>query len=173
MNDALADQRRRASRRHHLIGWCGLLLFSSLGIALETLHGFKLGYYLDPAHKQRRLMWTLAHAHGTLLALVHVAFAAGLPSLGQWTTRRLRLASFFLTDALLFLPLGFFLGGVGHTEVDPSPGVALAPVGAGFLLVAVGLIAWSARSMSDDQPAGAEGPPPDDLDKNATGPPLG
>src|SRR5919202_447006 len=100
MSDALADLRRRLARRHHLIGWWGLLVFLSLGIGLETLHGFKAGFYLDPPH-------------------------------------RLRLASFFLTDALLLLPAGFFLGGVGHTEVDPSPGVLLVPVGALLLLLAV------------------------------------
>jgi hypothetical protein len=149
MNDALALQRRRTARRHHLIGWCGLLIFLSLGIALETLHAFKIGFYLDPTHKLRRLLWTLAHAHGTLLALVHIAFAAGLPALGRWTQRRLQLASFFLTDALLLLPLGFFLGGLGHTEVDPSPGVLLVPVGAVFLVTAVGLIAWCARGSEE------------------------
>jgi hypothetical protein len=121
-----------------------LLLFLSLGIVLETLHGFKIGWYLDPAHQLRRLLWTLAHAHGTLLSLVHIAFAAGLLQFGYWSERRLKLASFFLIDALLLLPLGFFLGGIGHSEVDPSPGVLLVPVGALLLLVAVALIAWSA-----------------------------
>src|SRR5712691_1719214 len=106
MNDALAELRKRLARRHHLIGWWGLLLFLSLGIALETLHGFKVGYYLDPAHKLRRLLWTLAHAHGTLLSLVNVAFAVGLASFGHWTERRLKVASFFLLDALLLLPFG-------------------------------------------------------------------
>src|SRR5438132_13795647 len=104
--------RRRLGRRHHLIGWWGLLVFLSLGIGLETLHGFKAGFYLDPAQRLRRLLWTLAHAHGTLLALVHVAFAAGLAQFGHWSDRRLKLASFFLIDALLLLPAGFFLGGV-------------------------------------------------------------
>ena len=144
MSDELADLRRRLARRHYLIGWWGLLVFLSLGIGLETLHGFKVGFYLDPAHRLRRLLWTLAHAHGTLLALIHVAFAVGLGQFGHWTVRRLRLAAFFLTDALVLLPAGFFLGGIGHGEVDPSPGVLLVPVGALFLLAAVGLIAWSA-----------------------------
>lgn len=151
MSDALAIQRRRTARRHHLIGWWGLLLFLSLGIALETMHGFKVGYYLDPAHKLRRLLWTLAHAHGTLLSLVHVGFALGLASFGRWTPRRLKLASFFLLDALLLLPLGFFLGGIGHSEVDPSPGVLLVPVGALLLLIAVGLIACSAIGSEPDE----------------------
>jgi hypothetical protein len=143
MSDPLVELRRRTARRHHVIGWWGLLLFLSLGIALETMHGFKIGFYLDPAHTLRRLLWTLAHAHGTLLSLVHIAFAAGLVEFGHWTERRLRLASFFLTDAFLVLPLGFFLGGIGPSEVDPSPGVLLVPIGALLLLAAVALIAWS------------------------------
>jgi hypothetical protein len=149
-DDALTELRRRTARRHHLIGWWGLLLFLTLGIGLETLHGFKVGFYLDPAHQLRRLLWTLAHAHGTLLALIHIAFAAGLDRLGRWTPGRLRLASFLLLDALVVLPLGFFLGGVGHTEVDPSPGVLLVPVGAAFLLAAVALIAWSATALAPE-----------------------
>src|SRR5262249_20946662 len=151
MSEAPVDLRRQMARRHFRIGWWGLLVFLCLGIALETMHGFKVGFYLDQAHRLRRLLGTLGHAHGTLLSLVHVAFAAGLavPAFGLWTPRRLRLASFLLTDALLLLPLGFFLGGLGHTEVDPSPGVLLVPVGALALLAAVALIAWS-MSGSDD-----------------------
>ena len=143
-DDALAELRRRTARRHHRVGWWGLLLFLTLGIGLETLHGFKVGFYLDPAHRLRRLLWTLAHAHGTLLALVNLGFALGLAQFGRWTERRLRLASFFLTDALVLLPAGFFLGGVGPSEVGPAPGVLLVPVGALLLLLAVGLTAWSA-----------------------------
>jgi hypothetical protein len=144
-NDGLEGLRRQLARRHHLIGWCGLLVFLSLGGFLETLHGFKLGFYLDPSHKLRRELWTLAHAHGALLALVHIAFAVGLLHFGQWTERRLKLVSFFLMDALVLLPLGFFLGGVTHSEGDPSPGVLLVPLGALLLFLAVLMILWSAR----------------------------
>jgi hypothetical protein len=144
-NEDLASLRRQLARRHHRIGWCGLLVFLSLGGFLEALHGFKLGFYLDPDHKLRRELWTLAHAHGTLLALVHVGFAAGLLHFGQWTERRLKLVSFFLIDALVLLPLGFFLGGLTHSEGDPSPGVLLVPLGALLLFLAVLLIIWSAR----------------------------
>jgi len=153
MNDSLAEQRRRTARRHHVIGWWALLVFLTLGIVLETLHAFKVGFYLDPAHRLRRLLWTLAHAHGTLLALVHIVFAAGLVHFGRWTERRLKLASFLLIDALLLLPAGFFLGGIGHSEVDPSPGVLLVPLGGLLLLIAVALIAWSAR-QTDGMDAG-------------------
>src|SRR5262245_32151754 len=150
MSEASADLRRRLARRHHLIGWWGLLLFLSLGIGLETMHGLKLGFYLDPPHRLRRLLWTLAHAHGTLLALVNVAFAVGLVQFGRWGERPLRLTSFLLVDALVLLPIGFFLGGVSHSEVDPSLGVLLVPVGAVCLLIAVALIAWAATRPADD-----------------------
>jgi hypothetical protein len=149
MSDPALELRRRTARRHYRIGWWGLLIFLSLGIALETLHGFKVGFYLDPAYRLRRLLWTLAHAHGTVLSVVHVGFAAGLVHFGTWTGRRLKLASFFLTDALVLLPLGFFLGGIGHTETDPSLGVLLVPIGALLLLAAVGMIAWSANEPDD------------------------
>ena len=144
MNEAAPAFRQQIARRHHVIGWWGLLAFLSLGIVLETLHGFKIGFYLDPEHRLRRLLWTLGHAHGTLLALVQIAFAAGLTQFGVWTEGRLKLTSFLLIDALLLLPAGFLLGGVGLSETDPSPGVLLVPVGALLLLVSVGLIAWSA-----------------------------
>lgn len=144
MSDPLPDLRRRLARRHHLIGWWGLFVFLTLGVGLETLHGFKADFYLDPPHRLRRLLWTLAHAHGTLLGVVHIGFAAGLMHFGRWTERSLKLASFFLTDALLLLPAGFFLGGIGHTEVDPSSGVLLVPIGALFMMAAVGMIAWAA-----------------------------
>lgn len=147
MNKPLAELRGRIARRHHLVGWWALLAFLTLGIALETLHGFKADLYLDPANRVRRLMWTLAHAHGTLLALVNIAFAAGLPAFGSWGERGLKLASFFLLDALVLLPVGFFLGGIEPSEGDPASGVLLVPVGAALLLAAVALIAWAASRL--------------------------
>jgi hypothetical protein len=153
MNKPLVDLRRRLARRHHLMGWWALLVFLALGLGLETLHGFKADLYLDPANRIRRLMWTLAHAHGTLLAVVNIAFAVGLMHFGKWTERELKLASFFLVDALILLPAGFFLGGVTPSEVDPSTGVLLVPVGALLMLAAVALIARAA-TRNDDGPQG-------------------
>jgi hypothetical protein len=69
---------------------------------------------------------------------------------GVWTERRLKLVSFFLIDALVLLPAGFFLGGFGHSEGDPSLGILLVPLGAIFLLIAVAFIAWSATVKSDN-----------------------
>jgi hypothetical protein len=143
-NDGLDGLRRQLARRHYLLGWCGLLVFLTLGFVLEGLHGFKLDFYLGADHKVRREMWTLAHAHGTLLSLVSVAFATGLPQFGTWTEGRLKIVSFFLLDATILLPGGFFLGGLEHTEADPSAGILLVPLGALLLLLAVALTAWSA-----------------------------
>src|SRR5262249_55523372 len=109
-----------------------------------ALHGFKVGAYLDLSHKVRREMWTLAHAHGALLALVQIGFSSGVTVFGRWTQTRLKLASFLLLDAALLIPLGFFLGGIGHSEGDPSAGILLVPLGALALFVAVVLVVASA-----------------------------
>ena len=66
-------------------GWTTLLVFLVLGIALEAFHGFKSAFYLDVDVSTRRLMWTLAHAHGALMGVLHLGLAftlreaAGLP----------------------------------------------------------------------------------------------
>jgi hypothetical protein len=140
LGDAL---RRRLVRRHFLAGWSGLLVFLSLGAFLEFLHGFKVGLYLDPPHRLRRELWTLAHAHGTLLALLQIAFAVTLPRHGRWTPARARVASLFLIDAQILIPVGFFLGGLFPSEGDPWVGVLLVPAGALLLFVAVAVILWS------------------------------
>ena len=64
------------SNRHLRFGWWALAVYVSLGIGLETMHGFKIGWYLDVGNEARRLMFTLGHFHGTMLALVNIA--AGL-----------------------------------------------------------------------------------------------
>ena len=114
-------------RRHLRFGWWSLLCFLTLGIVLESLHGFKVGWYLDAAHSTRRLMWTLAHAHGVLLSLVHLAFAATLPHLAADTLRLARLASPSLMGASFLLPGGFFLGGVVIHGGDPGSGDPARP----------------------------------------------
>jgi hypothetical protein len=129
------------SARHLRAGWWGLFVYLSFGIALEMLHGFKIGFYLDVTNHTRRLMWTLAHAHGTLLALVNIAFALTLPLLTTLSAKLRNLASVLLLGALVLLPGGFFLGGLAIYSGDPGLGIILVPVGALFLLVAVFLIA--------------------------------
>lgn len=137
----------RALLRGHLrFGWGSLLLFLSLGIALEALHALKLGFYLDIANDTRRLLWTLAHAHGTLLSLVHLGFALTVHLLPDWAPRPRAWASWCLTGATVLMPAGFFLGGVFLHGGDPGLGIALLPPGAALLLSAVVLTCRGARS---------------------------
>ena len=125
------------TRRHLLAGWWSLLIFLTLGIALEALHGFKVASYLGVSHETRRLMWTLAHAHGTLLGLINLGFAFTLRALPQWNSGSRGVASDCLSGATLLMPAGFFLGGVNPSAGDPGIGILLLPVGGLLLLVAV------------------------------------
>ncbi len=120
-------------------------MFLSLGIVLEVMHGFKVGWYLDVSNATRRLMWTLAHTHGTLLSLVNIAFAATLRILPSEDLRLQRFASPCLLGATLLLPGGFFLGGVIIHAGDPSLGILLVPVGAACLVFAVFLTVLGTR----------------------------
>jgi hypothetical protein len=132
-------------RRHLRFGWTMMLVFISLGIVLETLHGFKIGWYLDVGNETRRLMWTLAHAHGTLISLVHIAFATTLRVAAG--TSAPRLASACLIGASVLLPGGFLLGGLFIHAGDPGVGILLVPVGAVLLLGAVFMTARVAGEM--------------------------
>ncbi len=128
--------------RHLRIGWWSLLLFLFLGVVLETLHGFKVGFYLDVSNETRRLMWTLAHAHGALLSLVHIAFAVSLKYAPEsWNDDGRTLASRLHTAALVLLPLGFFAGGLVIHGGDPGLGILLVPPGGIALFAAVFLTA--------------------------------
>ena len=136
------SQQRELVIRHLKTGWMGLLIFLSLGILLEALHGLKLDVYLDVRNSTRRLMWTLAHAHGTLFSLIHLAFACSLTVLGNkhgksLPAANLRTISRCLTGAIVFLPLGFLLGGIWIFDGDPGPGIFLVPIGAILLLIGV------------------------------------
>ena len=81
-------------------------------------------------------MFTLAHAHGTLLALVNLATGLTLRAVKGFELTRA--ASHALIWGSLLLPLGFFLGGLIIHDGDPGLGVLLVPVGALFLLYGVG-----------------------------------
>lgn len=117
-------------------GWWSLLVWLSLGLLLEALHGFKIGWYLDVANDTRRLLLTLAHTHGALLSLLNVVFAASLRDVDPHTPALARAAHCLRFGALL-LPLGFLLGGVFVLGGDPGFGIVLVPVGGVFLLVGV------------------------------------
>jgi predicted GNAT family N-acyltransferase len=129
------------ARKHLRFGWWSLLVFLSLGALLEAFHGFKLGYYLDVSNDARRLAFRLGHAHGTLLSLVHVAFALTVASRLRPAAPSAERASKLLVAATFLLPGGFLLGGLFAHGGDPGVGVFLVPLGALALFFAVMAIA--------------------------------
>lgn len=137
----------RFAARHLRRGWLCLLVFLAAGLALESLHGLKVAAYLDLDQSVRRHMWTLAHAHGALLGLLHLGLAATVrahPHLA--TCSKGHITSFCLDLASLLLPLGFFLGGLWHYAGDPGLGVLLVPVGGALLVVAALLVLLGLRA---------------------------
>lgn len=137
----------KLSHRHLRHGWWSLVAFISLGLVLETLHGFKVGWYLDANVEMRRLMFTLAHAHGTLIALVNIA--VGLTLRGVAGLELDAAASQSLRWGALLLPAGFFLGGLVIHDGDPGLGVLLVPVGAVLLLFGVVRLARSVGRLPE------------------------
>jgi len=123
------------------VGWWSLLFFATLGLVLESLHGFKVRAYLDVSNETRRLMWTLAHAHGTLLAVINIVFGLSVRIAPELTAARVRLVSPALAGATVVMPASFFLGGIPFYGGDPGLGILLLPVGAFLLIAAVFWIA--------------------------------
>ncbi len=123
-------------------GWGLLAVSLPLGLTLEALHALKVSSYLSSP--MRRELWTLAHAHGNLLGILCLAFAAvGLRTLPDAAARGS--VSLWLRLGAVVMPLGFFAGGILNYEGDPSLGILLVPLGAIFLLYALGragLSAW-------------------------------
>jgi hypothetical protein len=124
------------SARHLRFGWWSLFLFATAGLVLEGLHGFKVRAYLDASNETRRLMWTLAHAHGTLLAIVNIITGLMWRSAPKLAAHG-RLTSSSLVAASVLLPGGFFLGGISFYGGDPGVGTALVPIGAVLFLFAL------------------------------------
>lgn len=140
-------------RRHLRVGWWSFLLFATLGLGLESLQGFKVRAYVDVSNETRRLMWTLAHAHGALLGLVNVLVGLSIRILPEVGAAHRRLVSAALLTATALIPGGFFLGGIVFYGGDPGLGVLMLPVGAVFLLAAVLMLARDAGSMTGAGPA--------------------
>ena len=137
------------SDRNLRFGWWSLLVFLSLGGVLETLHGFKVGWYVDVGNEMRQLMFTLAHAHGTALALVNIVAGLTARSVKQFEIRPS--VSFCLIWAGLLFPVGFFLGGVVSYGGDPGLGIWLVPVAALMLFYSVARIASDLSKQREAQ----------------------
>lgn len=135
------------TRLHFRFGWWSLVVFAGFGLVLETLHGFKLAAYLDLTNDTRRLMWTLAHAHGIGLSLVHLIFALAVQLDLAGPAGRFPLISRLLLGASVLVPGGFFAGGAVYYGGDPGLGILLVPVGAVFLLAAAVLLARATNQL--------------------------
>ncbi len=120
------------------LGWAMIAIFLLGGLVLESLHFVKAPFYVDA--RLRRELWTLAHAHGTLLGAINVLFALTAARHLADETRRARAAALLRFGAPL-VPAGFFLGGIGAAEGDPSVFVVLVPIGALLCAAAVGIVA--------------------------------
>ena len=131
------------SQRHLQFGWWTLLLFLLLGVILEYLLATESESYASDNYATRRLVWRLAHVHGSLIAVLHIAFgltASLVPTAKQGFRRA---ASTCLMAASILLPGGFFAGGIFFFDGDPGLGIFLVPVGAVTLFVAALLTAMS------------------------------
>ena len=126
----MTDSAQRLTLR---TGYWLLAVSIPLGITLEALHGFKVRAFVES--EMRRELFRLAHAHGTLLGILCLVFAAlaerNVPEATRGSIARL------VAGGAVLMPLGFFLGGILNSEGDPSLGIALVPVGAALLVVAL------------------------------------
>lgn len=134
-NRSLLNEQPFLIKQHLRFGWWTLLLFLTFGLVLEGLHGFKLGLYLKVSNEPRRLMWTLAHAHGTLLGLINLGFAWIVQWLPESAARERGIASICLRGATGLIPGGFFIGGLYIHSGQPGLGIILMAIG-GLLLLA-------------------------------------
>lgn len=141
-------------RRHLVYGWWSLAIFLLLGVILESMHGFKIGWYLNAGNETRRFLWTLAHAHGALLSLVNIAYAFTLSRLSMVSCGHNKFISLLLLMASVLFPAGFFLGGTVIYQGDPGIGIIFAVVGAILLLISVFAIAYLIRKSCNSVDAG-------------------
>ena len=142
-----SDPRAEIARRHFAFGWWALAVFATTGLVLEAAHGLKLGWYLAVDSATRRLAFTLGHAHGTLLALINIAFAASLRH-ATMSERSIARASFALRLATIVMPLGFFLGGIWFWAGDPGLAIVLVPPSAVVLVIGRVVVARGVSSTS-------------------------
>lgn len=114
-------------------GWIGIAIWMTFGLLLEGLLGYKIPAYLGDV--QRRELFQLAHAHGTLLSVVLLIAALCAKSLAVEIPRLAQLA---LRLGTVLMPLGFLFAGLSHPEGDPGIAIWIVPFAA--LLVIFGAI---------------------------------
>ena len=147
------------SQRHLQFGWWTLLLFLLLGVILEYLLATKSKGYVPDNYATRRLVWRLAHAHGTLISVLHIAFGLTVSLVPTTKQGWRKTASACLIATSILLPGGFFAGGIFFYDGDPGLGIFLVPVGALTLFIAALLTALSlGRGAVDESNAPAKSP---------------
>ena len=118
-----------------------IAVWMAFGLLLEGLLGYKTPAYLqDP---QRRELFRLAHAHGTLLGVVLLAAALVTDRLNLDPPGSARVA---LRIGVVVLPLGFLLAGIWHYEGDPGVAIYLVPLAALLVIYGVVTLALAARN---------------------------
>ncbi len=115
------------TRTQFCFAWICLWIF--FGLLLDSFMGMKQLFYLS--NPIRREMWRLAHTHGTLMTLVFLAYVHF-----RGIAKKQHENMMFI--GALLMPVGFFLGGIVTTEIDPFVGVFLVPIGG--LLFVLGLL---------------------------------
>jgi len=114
-------------------GWVSVAVWMSFGLLLEGLLGYKIPSYLVDI--QRRELFRLAHAHGTLLGLILIAITLSC----EYATVRLhRAARISVRTGALLMPVGFLLAGLSHPEGDPGIAIWIVPPSA--VLVVFGIV---------------------------------
>ncbi len=141
-NKSASDADCPASRASLAFGWAAVALFVLMGLSLEFFHLLKVPLYLEVS--LRRELWVLAHAHGTLLAIVNIVFALTATRCLRDVGKRARASLLFRAGAVL-VPAGFFFGGIGNAEGDPSLLIMLVPAGALCVLWAAAMCALGLR----------------------------
>lgn len=135
-------------------GWLGVLVYLLAGLGLEVLHGWKAPWYLDVGQSSRRLMWTLAHTHGTLFSLVAVVAAVSLPWGRAGAAKVAGWVVWGMLGGQVLMPLGFFLGGLWLQAGEPGAGVFLVPIGAVMMFIGVAGATWEAWTCDQGDDVG-------------------
>lgn len=131
-----SSQTSTFAQTHRKYGWTALFFFMLFGTIVEGMLGFKSsGITMDAL---RRELWSLAHFHGAMLAVVNIVYVQWADS-SQIAENSRKSASRTLLIGSILMPVGFFLGGVAHPEGDPGIGIFLVPLGALLLLYTIGL----------------------------------
>lgn len=135
-----SSDQTRMCRRIASQGWLSLAFWMSVGFLLESLMAFKAPAYLDDL--QRRELFRLAHAHGSLLGVVLVIAALWIE---RSATPLSRPAMFALRFGAAVMPIGFLAAGLWHPESDPGFAIWLVPIGAVPLIFSLISIVLSSR----------------------------